>query len=258
MTDRSGNQELVIAFAAATLSYGAKRVLDQTDLEVNPRSRLGVVGESGSGKTTMSKLMVGLAHPSTGSVTVNGSPWSTIRRRDPRRLAVQMIQQDPYAQLTEHLTARAAVGEAARLSRRIGRREADRLAVELLDSVGLTRVEMGRRPRALSGGQCQRVAIARSLAADASILVADEPTSALDLSVQAQILNIFLDLALNRATGFVIVSHDLAVVRHLTEDVLVLHQGKIVERGKTQRVFAAPEHPYTQRLCESAPWALVH
>ncbi|MDR1635620.1 MAG: ATP-binding cassette domain-containing protein [Bifidobacteriaceae bacterium] len=253
LTSRSVTVELT----GASLSYGPKQVLAETSVTVTRRSRLGIVGESGSGKTTLTRLVVGLADPTTGSVTVNGDPWARIRRGDPRRRAVQMIQQDPYAQLTPHLTARSAVAEAARVCRRISRRAANDTAVELLGAVGLSADEMNRRPRHLSGGQCQRIAIARSLAADADVLVADEPTSALDLSVQAQILNIFLDLAQSHDTGLVLVSHDLAVIRHLTEEVLVLYRGEVVERGRTMDVLSAPQHPYTQELCASAGSALI-
>ncbi len=239
----------------ASMRFGARQVLAETSLEVGQGARLGVIGESGSGKTTLARLLVGLLAPTSGSVTVDGDPWRAIRRQDPRRGAIQLIQQDPFAQLSPHLSALSTVIEAVRIRRRATRADARELAVGILADVGLTDAEMRRRPRELSGGQCQRVAIARGLAADAAVLVADEPTSALDLTVQAQILNLLLQLTSAGTRGLVLVSHDLAVIRHLTEEVLVIHQGVVVERGSTMRVFASPQHAYTRRLLESAPWA---
>jgi len=230
-------------------SYGKSQILHSVDLEITSGQRVGIVGESGSGKTTLAKLLVGVLR--SDQVTANGRPWSGWGRRSPVRRAVQFVQQDPYASLTPQLSARSAVAEAARVSGQAPRREATAQAVELLGSVGIGPDMAARRPGRLSGGQCQRVSIARALAARPSILFADEPTSALDLSVQAQIINLLLVLTKDQGLGLVLVSHDIAVVRHLTERVVVMRHGRIVEHGSTSDVLAAPQHEYTQMLCRA-------
>lgn len=241
----------VIRADRASMAYRGRTVLKPIDIEITESARLGIVGESGSGKSTLSRLLVGLERPVDGSVTVNDDPWHRVPRGDSRRRSVQMIQQDPYAQLTPHLTAIQAVEEAARASTK-NTSQARALAEETLATTGLTRDQWSRRPKNLSGGQCQRVAIARAVVGRASILVADEPTSALDLSVQAQILNLFIDMTRSQGVGLVLISHDLAVIRHLTEELIVLYQGEIVERGRTLEVLKNPRHAYTQMLCEAS------
>lgn len=230
-------------------SYDGHQVLHDINVTVSTGERLGVVGESGSGKTTLAKLLVGVLR--SDQVTVNGKPWSKWSRRSETRRAVQFVQQDPYASLTSHLTAQSAVAEAARVGRALPRADARRVAADLLGAVGLGSQLHARRPKALSGGQCQRVSIARALAVEPQILFGDEPTSALDLSVQAQIINLLLDLTQQRNRGLVLVSHDLAVVGHLTERVIVLHNGRIVEEGPTLEVLRSPQHEYTRALCEA-------
>lgn len=236
-------------------SYGIDKsqVLHSVDLEIAPGERVGIVGESGSGKTTLAKLLVGVLQ--SDRVSVNGKPWSQWPRRSEARRAVQLVQQDPFASLTPHLSARSTVAEAARITGQARRREAEQRATALLDSVGMGERMAARRPAALSGGQCQRVSIARALAAGPSILFADEPTSALDLSVQAQIINLLLLLTDENGLGLVLVSHDMAVIRHVTQRVLVMRGGQIVEQGPTSDVLSSPQHEYTRMLCEADPWA---
>lgn len=231
--------------------YGPTQVLHDVSIEVKPRARLGVVGESGSGKSTLAKLLVGAMDPRGVDVTVNGVSWRSVSRSSGLRRAVQMIHQDPFASLNPHLSAHSAVREAAQVCRSLSRRAAGVVAEELLDSVGIVPQAAAKRPGQLSGGQCQRVAIARALAAEPAVIVADEPTSALDLSVQAQVVNLLMDVMAQREMALVLVSHDLAVVRHLTDDMIVMHDGAVIEKGGTQEVLAAPQHPYTQTLCAS-------
>lgn len=231
-------------------SYGKSQVLHDIALEVRSGERVGIVGESGSGKTTLANLLAGVLH--CGQVTVNGRPWSSWPRRGDVRRAVQLVQQDPFASLTPHISARSTVAEAARVTGQARRGEAGQRATELLNAVGIGSHLAARRPGALSGGQCQRVCIARALAAGPSILFADEPTSALDLSVQAQIINLLLALVKDRGLGLVLVSHDLAVIRHLTERVIVMQRGRIVEEGRTSQVLTSPQHEYTHALCQAA------
>jgi ABC-type dipeptide/oligopeptide/nickel transport system ATPase subunit len=233
-------------------SYGESQVLHSIDLEIYSGERVGIVGESGSGKTTLAKLLVGILD--SDQVSVNGKPWSQWPRRSEARRAVQLVQQDPFASLTPHLSASSAVAEAARVTGQAKRREANGRAAQLLDSVGIGEHMAARKPGALSGGQCQRVSIARALAASPSILFADEPTSALDLSVQAQIINLLLALTKDRGLGLVLVSHDMAVIRHITERVLVMQSGRIVEQGPTSEVLTSPKHEYTRTLCEAELW----
>jgi ABC-type dipeptide/oligopeptide/nickel transport system ATPase subunit len=229
-----------------SFGYGTNQVLHDIDLEISSGERVGIVGESGSGKTTLAKLLVGVLH--ADAVTVNGKQWSRWPRRSAVRRAVQLVQQDPYASLTPHISARGAVAEAARVTGQASRHEADQRAADLLDAVGLGSHLAARRPGALSGGQCQRVSIARALAASPSVLFADEPTSALDLSVQAQIINLLLELTNDRRIGLVLISHDISVIAHLTERIVVMKQGRIVEQGPTGQVLASPQHDYTRML----------
>jgi len=249
---RTQESDIALAARAVDFGYGTTRVLHDVSLDVHPGDRLGIVGESGSGKTTLARLLVGAIDAHGADVTVNGAPWSKVSRRSRLRRGVQMIHQDPFASLNPHLSAHSAVREAAMVCQGLSARKAGALADELLESVGVNQRMAARKARQLSGGQCQRVAIARALAANPAIIVADEPTSALDLSVQAQIMNVLLDVMDERETALVIVSHDLAVVRHLTEDVVVMRYGRIVERGRTDEVLTNPVHPYTQSLCRAA------
>lgn len=236
--------------------YGSKQVLHDVSAAVRPRARLGIVGESGSGKSTLAKLLVGAISLPGADVIVNGVPWSKVARTSSLRRAVQMIHQDPFASLNPHLTAHSTVREAAQVCRNLSRRQAGVIAGDLLESVGMGAQVTGRQPRRLSGGQCQRVAIARALAAEPAVIVADEPTSALDLSVQAQIINLLMDVMAERDMALVLVSHDLVVIRHLTEDIIVMRNGVVLESGATKEVLRNPQHSYTQSLCANAPWAV--
>jgi len=240
---------LTLATKQLDFSYGRRQVLHSIDLEISSGDRVGIVGESGSGKTTLAKLLVGVL--SSDLVTANGRPWSRWSRRSEVRRAVQLVQQDPYASLTPQLSARSTVAEAARVAGGIPRRQAGERALQLLDSVGIDARMADRRPGELSGGQCQRVSIARALAAGPSVLFGDEPTSALDLSVQAQIINLLLGLTGDHGPGLVLISHDIAVVAHLTERIFVMQGGRIVEQGPTHQVLRSPQHEYTQLLCRA-------
>ena len=236
--------------------YGSKQVLHDVSAAVGPRARLGIVGESGSGKSTLAKLLVGAIDPRGAEVTVNDVPWRKVPRTSSLRRAIQMIHQDPFASLNPHLSAHSTVREAAQICRNLSRHQASVVAGDLLESVGIGAQVKGKQPRRLSGGQCQRVAIARALAAEPAVLVADEPTSALDLSVQAQIINLLMDVMAERDMALVLVSHDLVVIRHLTEDIIVMRDGVVLESGATKEVLANPQHPYTQSLCANAPWTV--
>ncbi|MGW0735195.1 ABC transporter ATP-binding protein [Streptomyces sp. NPDC002851] len=232
---------------------GRHRAVDGISFAVPAGGALGIVGESGSGKTTVARMLVGLVAPDAGSVGVAGRVRGTRppRSRAPRLARareIQMVFQDPYLSLDPRLTATDCLHTALRLH---GRDTS--LAAGLLDRVGLGSREAGALPRDLSGGQRQRLAIARALAVAPEVLVLDEAVAALDVSIQAQILRLLAEIRRDTGVALVFVSHDLAVVQHVTDDVLVMHRGRAVEQGPTARVLTAPEDPYTQRLLASVP-----
>jgi ABC-type dipeptide/oligopeptide/nickel transport system ATPase subunit len=234
-------------------SRGAAPAATGVSFEVRPGDAVGVVGESGSGKTTVGRGLVGALHPSSGSVLVQGQPWRAVKRRDERRRTVQMVFQDPYSSLNPMRSVLATVAEVVQVWDRVPKAEAERRAEQVLAEVGLVGEVVRRRPAALSGGQRQRVGIARALACTPQVLVADEPTSALDVSVQANVLNLLLDLRASRGLAIVLISHDLSVVDYLTERAMVMLRGEVVETGPTRALLSAPQHPYTRELVASIP-----
>jgi len=226
------------------------------DLELLEGEALGLVGESGCGKSTVARAIVGLQPVASGSVEVCGQDLMALRPRERRaaRRQVQMIFQDPYSSLNADMTVHDLLTEGWRAHRGILDPEKwDRRVDELLEMVGLSSLHSGRKPSEFSGGQLQRIAIARALSVEPRLLVADEAVSALDVSVQAQVLNLLDDLRKRLGLGILFISHDLAVVRHLCDRVAVMYLGKIVENGATEDVFDRPTHPYTQLLLDSVP-----
>ncbi|MGW6058215.1 ABC transporter ATP-binding protein [Streptomyces sp. NPDC055189] len=248
----------LLAVSGLSKSYplpggGRHQAADKVTFTLQPGGATGIVGESGSGKTTVARMLVGLARQDAGTVTVNGRPREA---RTPRKRAarlarareIQMVFQDPYLSLDPRLTSTQCLRTALHLH---GRDE--ELASGLLDQVGLGSREAGARPRELSGGQRQRLAIARALAVDPQVLVLDEAVAALDVSIQAQILQLLGEIRRDTGVALVFVSHDLAVVQHVTDEVLVMQRGRVVEQGPTKRVLTAPEAPYTTLLLASVP-----
>ena len=238
-----------------TVSFtpGQRPAVAETSLEIHAGDAIGIVGESGSGKTTLARVLVGALAPSSGSVEVLGRPWRSIGHKDPIRRKVQMIFQDPYASLNPRMTARDTVAEILHIWNRGSRDEAREKAAERLAEVGITGAAVDRRPARLSGGQCQRVGIARALACDPDVLIADEPTSSLDVSVQANILNMLMDFRESRGLALVFISHDLSVVRYITNRALVMYRGRVIETGATSQLLSEPAHPYTTCLIDSIP-----
>ncbi|MEV0323601.1 ABC transporter ATP-binding protein [Streptomyces sp. NPDC050658] len=232
---------------------GSHQAAENVTFTVPAGGSIGIVGESGSGKTTVARMLVGLVRQDTGTVKVEG------RLRDPRtprrreaRLSrareIQMVFQDPYLSLDPRLTSAQCLRTALTLH---GRDETQ--ASALLDQVGLGTREAAARPRELSGGQRQRLAIARALAVDPRVLVLDEAVAALDVSIQAQILQLLAEIRRDTGVALVFVSHDLAVVQHITDEVVVMCRGRAVEQGPTPQVLTSPEAPYTRRLLASVP-----
>jgi len=229
--------------------------VDGVSLDVRRGDTLGIVGESGSGKTTLARLLVRLLPADGGSIRfageeVTGAGASELRRI---RRRMQMVFQDPYSSLNPRIKVGAAIAEPAVVHGVVTKDQAAAHVEEMLGLVGLPASAAGRYPRQLSGGQRQRVAIARALSLRPEFLIADEPVSALDVSIQAQILNLLDDLlqSLNLTTVFI--AHQLGVVRHISNRVAIMYLGRIVETGPTERVFTAPQHPYTAGLLAAAP-----
>jgi len=229
--------------------YGRHRAVAGVSLEVARGETVAVVGESGSGKSTLGRCVVRLSRPTSGSIRFDGIELAGLppRRLRPLRPRFQMVFQDPSSSLNPRWSVERLIGEPLEIQGR----EADVAA--LMAEVGLDPSLAGRRPHRLSGGQRQRVGIARALALSPELLVLDEPVTALDVSVQAQVVNLLLRLQEERGLSYLFISHDLAVVSALAHRVVVMHEGRVVESGPTDRVLASPEHPYTQRLVAAVP-----
>ena len=218
---------------------------------------LGVVGESGSGKSTLARLVMALDRPTAGSVKLMGRDLHSLPAGELRRARrdFQMVFQDPYGSLDPRQTIARIVAEPLAAQRNTSRHEQRKAAEAVLESVGLRAGDLDKYPHEFSGGQRQRIAIARALITRPKLIVADEPVSALDVSVQAQVLNLMQDLQAQFGVTYLLISHDLAVVHHLCEDVAVLWQGRIVEQGPPEKLFKSAEHPYTRALVDAVPKA---
>ena len=231
------------------------QALDDVSFTLQAGRSLGIVGESGSGKSTLARLVMALEAPSAGSVRLDGADLHRLDRPALRaqRSKLQMVFQDPYGSLDPRRTVLQTVSEPLAVLHGAGVTERRERAAEVLEAVGLRPSDLGKYPHEFSGGQRQRIAIARALVTRPRLIVADEPVSALDVSVQAQVLNLMQDLQDRYGLAYLFISHDLAVVDLVCDEVLVLQHGRVVERGDPDRLFRAPEHPYTQRLLAAAP-----
>ena len=231
------------------------RAVEDVSLEVHRGETLGIVGESGCGKSTLARCLVRLHEPDAGGVLFEGTDALSLqgdaRRTFNRR--VQMVFQDPYGSLNPRLTVGDALAEALRVHRLVPDSAVAARVDELLDLVHLSPDAATRYPHEFSGGQRQRIGIARALAVEPAVIIADEPVSALDVSVQAQIVNLFLELQERLGLALVFITHDLRLVRHVSHRLAVMYLGRIVETGPTESVFEAPRHPYTQALIAAVP-----
>ncbi len=230
--------------------------VDTVSFALEAGASLAIVGESGAGKTTIARILVGLERQSSGTVLFAGRERAGARgaaERLGRARQIQIVFQDPYLSLDRRQRVGDCIDEILRLHFGDAKRERAARVRELLEQVGLDPRHAASRPRALSGGERQRVAIARALAVQPAILILDEAVSALDVSIQAQVLNLLADIRRDTGMAYLLISHDLAVVRQLADNVLVMRKGKVLETGPTAQVLSSPRHPYTRLLRESVP-----
>ena len=231
------------------------RAVDRVSFTLAARETLALVGESGSGKTTIGRAIVGLAPVAHGSIFFEGEDITHARQRVRRALSrsMQVVFQDPYSSLNPTRTIGQTLAETLRVHSTARRQDIQREVQSMLERVGLPRDAERRYPAHFSGGQRQRVAIARALMVGPKLVICDEPTSALDLSVQAQVLNLLRDLQEEFQLSLIFISHDLAVVRHLSHRIVVLYHGRVMEEGPAHAIYETPAHPYTRALLEASP-----
>ncbi|MFL0566847.1 ATP-binding cassette domain-containing protein [Microbacterium sp. 179-I 1D1 NHS] len=247
-------KDLVVEYPGKGFRAEPFRALKGVSLDILPGETVGLVGESGSGKTTLGRAALGLAPVSRGTITYDGRDISHLSRRQRRSLTseIQVVFQDPYSSLNPSMTIEEILTEPLTAAG-VAKATARTRVRDLLDQVGLPSDARSRLPREFSGGQRQRVAIARALALEPRLIVCDEPVSALDLSTQARVLDLFVEIQERTGVAYLFVTHDLAVVRHVSHRVAVMYRGEIVEYGDGDRVTSEPQHPYTQRLFMAAP-----
>jgi oligopeptide transport system ATP-binding protein len=232
------------------------QAVNGVSFEIQPGETLGLVGESGSGKTTVGRAVIRLIDSVSGSIQFEGRDITHLKDRElrPLRRGFQMIFQDPFSSLNPRMSVESIVGEALEIHQLAPNGRARRERVEqLLRSVGLETLHADRYPHEFSGGQRQRIGIARALAVEPKLIVCDEPVSALDVSVQAQIVNLLADLQGERGLAYLFISHDLAVVKHISRRIIVMYLGRIVEAGDADALCSLPKHPYTQALISAVP-----
>jgi oligopeptide/dipeptide ABC transporter ATP-binding protein len=235
---------------------GAVKAVDGIDFTINEGEVVGLVGESGSGKSTVGRAAIRLIEPTEGEIYYRGKNLREFSRKEMRevRKEVQMVFQDPYASLNPRKTVLEAIGESLLVHKFVksDHEMRDRVA-EILELIGLSPEAIDRYPHEFSGGQQQRICIGRAIAMNPKLLICDEAVSALDLSVQGQILNLLNDLKQQLGLSYLFISHDLSVVRYISDRVVVMYLGKVMEQGPVEEVFSNPKHPYTKLLLSSAP-----
>ena len=234
---------------------GQLKAVDGVTFSLQRQRTLGLVGESGCGKSTLGRSILRLLEPTAGEVRFEGQDLLSLSKREmnKKRKELQIIFQDPYGSLNPRMTIYEAIREPMD-NHRVGTKKERRAMVEeLLETVGLSPRDFNRYPHEYSGGQRQRVGIARALALSPKFIVGDEPVSALDVSVQSQVLNLIAELQRSRGIALLFISHDLAVVQHISHDVAVMYLGKVVEKASVERLYSDPKHPYTQALLAAVP-----
>ncbi len=253
-------RDLRVHFRVRRGLFGAERIIravDGVSLAIEPGRTLGLVGESGCGKTTTARAIIGLVDPdaASGEVWLDGQRIDGLPARQmlPQRRKLQMIFQDPYASLNPRMTVGSIVAEPMQIFGLLAARERKLEVMRLLDLVGLNPTFLNRYPHEFSGGQRQRIGIARALAVQPKLIICDEPVSALDVSIQAQVINLLGELQAKLGVAYLFISHDLAVVRHISHEIGVMYLGRIVELAGADELHERPLHPYTQALLSAAP-----
>tara|TARA_R110002072_G_scaffold534_8_gene4252 strand:- start:4650 stop:5591 length:942 start_codon:yes stop_codon:yes gene_type:complete len=236
-------------------TFGEKKVvkaIDGVSFEVKEKQTFGIVGESGCGKSTLAKALMGLEPPTAGTIEFNGVDSLKLKKEE-RFKTIQMIFQDPYSSINPRKKAWQLIAEPLMINEQLPKKEYFDRACELMKLVGLRPELAHRYPHMFSGGQRQRIGIARALILNPKILICDEPVSALDVSIQAQVLNLLMKLQDDLGLTYLFISHDLSVVNHISDKIMVMYLGKIVEYGKRDKIFENPVHPYTKALMASSP-----
>ncbi|MEO3429285.1 oligopeptide/dipeptide ABC transporter ATP-binding protein [Pelagibius sp. CAU 1746] len=247
--------ERVAARLGVSVTEETVHAVDLVDLAVGKGEVVGLVGESGCGKSTLGRIVAGIAEATEGTVSYQGTPASGLPAAELAawRLRIQMVFQDPYASLNPRMRVREIIGQAPRVHGIIGREDLEDYVDNVMINVGLDPAFKDRFPHQFSGGQRQRVGIARALAVKPEFLVCDEAIAALDVSIQAQVINLFMKLRQELNLTYLFISHDLGVVEHLSDRVCIMYLGRIVESAPTEQLFKAPNHPYTRALLEEVP-----
>lgn len=239
---------------------GMLHAVDDVSFKIEKGKTLGVVGESGCGKSTLGRVVLHLLDPTDGQILFNGEDITSPEPKKLRQLRenMQIIFQDPFASLNPRMTVSQTIAEPLRIQKKMNSQQINTLVSKLMETVGLAERLVNTYPHELDGGRRQRIGIARALALDPEFIVCDEPVSALDVSIQAQILNLMMDLQENLGLTYIFITHDLSVVHYISDDILVMYLGQIVEKAGSDELFDHPLHPYTQALFSAIPVADIH